>query len=276
MQVQQDIVIKISFEGKIKRVTIVPEYNSLIDLIPEIFEDLKGKKFFLSYIDNEQDTISIDNQSDFNLAIHFSNSLNVILKIFIETKDQILTRELQSIKASSIRASFIKEITSTYDFVSLKCENCKRIFNHQRSFEIHSSACYKVFSTKRSPFNSHMMRMRGIASTNNITLIHLNTLFIMKTQYPIRNDNQRKECLLCNRKFALTDFEIHLKICKIIHARRPPFDSKKQRMLINDTMLKTSEEEIQKKKKKSGMAKWKRESLRLRDIMKIKRMLLRD
>lgn len=272
---QQDLVIKLSFEGKIKRVTIFPDYKSFINLILELFEDLKSTKFFLNYIDEEHDSISIENQKDLISAINYASYSNSILKIHIESINQM--RELQSIKESSIQTSFIEESIFTYDYVSLKCESCKREFNHQRSFEIHSTVCSRVFCTKRTLFNSHLMRMRGIALKNNITLLHLTTLFIIKNQCSIKFESQRRECFICNRNFAMNAFDMHAKICKIIHTKRTPFNSKKQRMIIGNCIIpKINDCSNKNRTKKEGMAKWKKDSLRFRNVMKIQRLLLRN
>lgn len=275
----QDLVIKLSFEGKIKRISIEKDHNyeSFLSLIRENYKDQQTSKFTLNYIDNEHDTVWIENQQDFSNAIAFSGKLNTILRIYIEKKEDFLFKERKYSTTKLVIASpLIEEELTT--LVSLKCESCSRVFNNRKSFNAHTSVCKKVFMTKRTKFDSHIMRMRGIALFNKITLLHLHTLYTLRKEFPVKYESKRRECFNCHRLFTLSAFEVHMKMCENLKTKRPTFDSKKQRMICtNEIIVKKSNEyyELKKKKNKSELAKWKKDSLRFRNIMKISRMLLR-
>lgn len=276
---KQDLIIKLSYEGKIKRISIdqSQEFDSFLSFVKENYEELKNSKITLNYIDNERDTVCIENKKDFVNAIAFAGKHTSILRVYIQRKEELNRERRYSETRLAIASWAIEDELAT--LVALKCESCNRVFKKQKSFEVHANACQKVFVTKRTKFDSRLMRMRGIALLNKITLLYLNTLMTLRKEPLVKCYSNRRACLKCQRRFSYSAFEAHSKACERLMTSRVPFDSKKQRMICtNEIIVKKSNEYFELKKKKiskTDQAQWKKDSQRFRNIMKISRMLLR-
>lgn len=279
MEREKEFAIKIAFEGRIKRLRMLYDYETLCLTIRDSFVELKDSSFSLHYVDNELDTIEIENEGDFVLAIKSGQEMDNLLKIYIEKRGKRYY-DSNSIQ-TCIQTSFLCESSCIHlrhdTYFAYRCEVCLRVFACRRSFDIHANVCDQVFKKKRTPFDSRLMRMRGIAWDNDIALLYLNSLFDMKKNYSGYVKAKREECFMCNRLFAQNSFPVHLKGCKNIMCKRTPFVSKKQRtnghleiVVRKSSVLYNKHNESN----KSGvMSDWKKDSLRFRNILKIKRLL---
>lgn len=157
--------MKIVFENIIKRFELCTNINELKRIVIDNF-NLINVKFNLSYYDEENDSILIENQKDYQNALKFAKNVNnKVIKIYVQTfgyqktEDQIGNLGMINEKTEKVFSSF---------YFVMKCPLCERNFENKKSFLKHSKICFSVFGTKREPFNSRLQRTRHFRISNKM------------------------------------------------------------------------------------------------------------
>lgn len=301
----QQILLKISYEDKIKRAILAKTYQELNDIITRSF-CLNSFKIF--YEDEEKDLILIESQYDYDNAIIFlkqngGNNLKVIIKN--EEKRKVVE---QNFPTTNLILSLNSE---AYVY-----QNCNRKFSNQHSHQKHYDNCVQVFKSERPKFNSNKQRLRDFlinVPEDNKKCQKLRDLFMDYKNFKMKNafenwrskgvkhdtNNIRKReiiippikipfcsnfklslitCKGCHRSFDKIPYIKHIKICSILNKKRKSFDSRKQRIINEEhahhikklDLLKNIEN---KEKISIVKSRWKKQSERLRTIIRITRML---
>lgn len=157
--------MKIVFDNIIKRFDLSTNINELKTIVINNF-NLTNVKFNLSYYDEENDSILIENQKDYQNALKFAKySNNSIIKIYVQTfghqrtEEQICNTEITNEKTEKVFSSC---------FFVMKCPLCERNFDNKKSFLKHSKICFSVFGMKREPFSSKLQRTRHFRISNKM------------------------------------------------------------------------------------------------------------
>lgn len=177
-----EMVIKISFEGKIKRMSPT-NYQSFHSLIKRSFLQLNDGYFEISYFDDENDKIDVDCQEDFSFAIDFAKKNKNTIKFIIEktqksqkskedSDNMIMPELLLSIEARQ----FIKD-------KPIICIRCKDTYPTFKLFDDHEWKC-------------QLNHDHNIIKTNQFK--------------PIKDeDTVIKQCLNCKKDIETKNYLIH-------------------------------------------------------------------
>lgn len=292
------MILKITFQDKIKRCLMPSDFKNLKETISKCFPS--NTPFSIYYIDDEKDEILMENEYDFENALLFllhNNffTMKITLRPFL--RDSPIRSSLnvsvsvnKSIDIKSEDFSFVKPDSQVYSQVNsqaiLKCEKCSRKFL-QESHAIHSRICNKIFCSKRKPFDSK--KQRAVSPTQlvlskdysqNKTEIPEKKIKVNRKTRPFSElfvETDSHECFLCNRTFNEKSYRKHERNCYKILLKRPQFQSKEQRIINFEHFLILKEREFfQEKETKKSTLRWKKLSERFRTIMKINKMLKKD
>merc|ERR1711976_137443 len=149
--------LKIHYYGKIKRFSLPSNFQDLLEIIEKSFG--LTENFDITYNDEENDSIMIENGFDYENSVKFiSNSQMKTLHLTLEVSNNKYERRNAlydtiggCLKPSSTIVTRSIVINTDNEF---GCSNCKRKFSSIKSREIHSNVCSKIFFTKRKPFDS--------------------------------------------------------------------------------------------------------------------------
>jgi len=172
--------LKLSFNGKTKRSTLFCDFDNFRAEAANIYNaKFDEEKFEFLYLDDEDDIIQIENQSDYDQALLFLfNSNYKTLKIRILPKyqydehnesnksyselpqlliDSLYTRRLNELN-DQLNESEYTYTTTNNPSRPMSCSRCLRSFSND-SYYKHIKVCWRVFQMKRTPFNSRRKRL---------------------------------------------------------------------------------------------------------------------
>ena len=86
-------IFKINFNNSFKLMRVSDNFNSFLEDISKNFHinlDLNNKNFKITYLDQDNDNVLIDNESDYNLLLNYMNSSNINqIKIKVQLNDNV-------------------------------------------------------------------------------------------------------------------------------------------------------------------------------------------
>jgi len=267
--------LKISHDGKVKRATLFCDFENFKAEACSLFsKDFDDEDFEYLYLDDDNDIIQLESQADYDQALlYLFNSSQKTLKVRIVPKyssdeysndyPQLLIDSLYTKRINDLNEELEKFERGEDSYNFLMCSRCNRSFNSD-SYYKHIKVCWKVFQTKRIPFNSR--RKRLTREQLLFSIIHKDD----KKEFQNKESKWKKQSQefrhyvkeLRNRKFEKAQPSVQLKKNQ---RKRNPFDSKTQRLKhLGEVRL----SEHEKKEKR-----WKQLSQKFRAIVKLSKML---
>jgi hypothetical protein len=273
--------LKLSHEGKIKRATLFCDYENFKAEASSLFNiDFNDEEYEHLYIDEDNDIIQIESQADYDQALlYLYNNEQKTLKIRIVPKySNEYSREMPQLLVDSLYNRRLNELNEEIDkfehnssyksnssmdsYNFLTCLRCNRTFNTD-SYYKHIKVCWKVFQTKRIPFNSRRKRLTRVQMLYSI--IH-------------KDDEKDDSCNKNNWKEQSEEFRQFIRDlreqncqksqqCNQLkkYRRRNPFDSRSQRLKhLGEPKL----NDYERREKR-----WKQLSQKFRALLKFSRML---
>jgi hypothetical protein len=235
--------------------------------------------------------IQLESQEDYDQALMFLFNTFYVksLKVRIVPKYSFddYNKETTSLLIDSSYAKRLNELNNEIEmndsnmaFSLMTCSRCNRSFN-SNSYYKHIKVCWRVFQTKRYPFNSRRKRLNREQLLFNI--INQQDKQIEENQR--RESKWREQSQELRRKLRELremrqneNFEINeapsiefeqRKREKVMLLPRVPFNSREQR-LKNLGEIKNIDNSFQRKKNNN---KWRQQSQKFRAICKLSRML---
>lgn len=133
-----ETVIKIFFEGKIKRMTPT-DYQDFYLFIKKSFIELNDDNFQISYFDDENDKIDVDCQTDFAFAIDFAKKNKNVIKFIIEKTHKHREEEGDNLIMPELLLSI--EARKFVRDKPITCNRCKVTYATFKIFDDHEWEC---------------------------------------------------------------------------------------------------------------------------------------
>lgn len=198
-----DFSIKLCLNEKIKRVPTQSSFMTICHTINDLFS-LNNEIFSLYYLDEENDRIAIENETDYHKALEFSLIQNIIPKIMIKLQSHYIIKENDCLTNDSF--SDEKEEDAMEYF---QCNSCFRSFASTRSFMAHYNVCEKLFLKKANKFDLNKMRLKGIARSNGVKINAL-----VNKSSDEETNNYLVKCKECSKLIKTCLYAKHLNKCK--------------------------------------------------------------
>jgi hypothetical protein len=267
--------LKLSFDGKVKRATLFCDFDNFKTEACSLFnKDFEDEAHEFLYLDDEDDIIQLESQADYDQALlYLFNSNNKTLKIRIVPRfAEEYNKDYTKLLIDSLYTKRINELNEELESLSyepkesdlLMCSRCNRRFNNE-SYYKHIKVCWRVFQTKRIPFNSR--RKRLTREQLLFSLVHRDdnkVHYEQESRWKEQSEEFRryikelKERNNNNNCCPYKKFKKH-------ESKRNPFDSRAQRLShLGEVQI----PEFEKKQKK-----WKQLSHKFRAVIKLSKML---
>jgi hypothetical protein len=241
--------LKIFYNGKTKRCALPQNFKEMKSLINLSFPlDELGDGFYnISYMDEDNDYIFIENEFDWSNAISFlEDSGKKLLKV-------IVIRNLEKTMSENMLSSSRNKSDLTFNHVvKQQSPQLQRILRHEKIIPQEEEIKKMEFNDKievleqseiietseKIKENDYSLNNISIDqfinknSTNIFNIPKLNLNFDFNTSQDMRSILKLSLCTTCGRKFNESSIHKHSKICsKLSNSHRSPFVSKKQRIL---------------------------------------------
>lgn len=210
-----DFSIKLCLNRKIKRVPSQSSYLALCQTINDLFS-LNNEMFILHYLNEDNNQIAIENETDYLVALEFAFIQKIILKVIVKLqKDQSNDAEEglalnNSLKDYSSNDEHEKENEKEEDQTEFfQCNSCYRSFASSRSFMAHYNVCAKIFTSQTKKFDLNTMRLKGIAKSNGGKISTL-----INKSFGNEANEALIECKECSKLIKACFYSKHLNICK--------------------------------------------------------------
>jgi hypothetical protein len=283
--------VKICFNGKVKRIALICDFESFREEAENLFnQEFKDEEYEFLYLDDEDDIIQLESQADYDQALMYLFNTNYVkslkVRIIPKYKEFEYNKELPNLYLDSVYDKKLNELSYEIEKLEkeeerdrLMCSRCTRCFNPE-SYYKHIKVCWRVFQTKRIPFNSRRKRLTREQLLHAI--IHQQDKQIENIE---RKENQWREQSqefrrrireLRKRADRQRDQRDEIKIIdqaadankerKRVHlSQRKPFNSKQQRLKEYGEVRSANYEKVQNR--------WKLLSQKFRTVVKLSKML---
>jgi hypothetical protein len=244
-------ILKIFYNGKTKRCALPQNFKEMKSLINLSFPlDELGDGFYrMSYMDEDNDCILIENEFDWSNAISFlDDSGKKLLKVIvIRNPRKTMSENMLSSSRNKSDLTFshvVKQQSPQFQMI-LRHEKIipqeeeikKMDFNDKIDILEQSEIIETSEKIKKNDYSLNNISIdqfinKNSNSTNIFNIPKLNFNFDLNTSQDMRSILKLSLCTTCGRKFSESSIQKHSKICsKLSNSYRSPFVSKKQRIL---------------------------------------------
>jgi hypothetical protein len=205
LQNNDNYSMKIYYNTVAKRCQILPSFRELAKLINYSFTEIDIlENYNIIYKDDEDDSILIESEYDYqNALLYLNHSQIFLLKIYI----------IKKFDTSLVLENSLWKNPQICDFEFININNDDTLKEVKIIYE----------SDTQPNINSFLQ------ITNKILNKKIFDQFFIKYHNLIKN--KRLICPYCNRKFHEKSYNKHLTVCFNKISKRSPFNSKKQRIL---------------------------------------------
>lgn len=255
--------LKMNFDEKVKRCFLPKSFDELKNSVASSFKLQNLNQYEISYQDDDNDKILIENEFDFEQALTFlehsknNSTLRIKIKCYEMFNNTNTNSSVQEVKEKK-----------KYDFEQVD-DDKKELTS--LILELYTETLKNLKDDKRKEDNKR--------KDNN------ETIFLSQKFNDLQTSEIKMKCENCGRKFNQSSFYKHAKNCyKVFFLKRPKFDMKQKRMqnnLLNMFMDKDSYVKYDRKESeltnsyrqlKKAYKNWKRQSQDLREMIKLKRL----